>query len=107
MKFADNPPLVVSIVTSIVKVVLGIIYILAVLPWVIDLFITIGNLVALQGDREIVREAVTQNGRALQYASEALKGDREIVREAVTQNGLRFNMLQTILKKIVYLSLMR
>ena len=42
---------------------------------------------ALQGDREIVRAAVTQNGHALQYASNELRGDREIVLAAVTQNG--------------------
>ena len=41
----------------------------------------------LKGDREIVIEAVKQNGGALWYASAELKGDREIVIEAVKQNG--------------------
>ena len=38
-------------------------------------------------DREIVLEAVKQNGNALRYVSAALKDDREIVLEAVKQNG--------------------
>ena len=38
---------------------------------------------ALKDDREIVLEAVKQDGRALEYASAALKDDREIVLEAV------------------------
>ena len=33
---------------------------------------------ALRGDREIVMAAVSQDGRALEYATEALRGDREI-----------------------------
>ena len=41
----------------------------------------------LQGDREIVMEAVKQNGYALWHASAGLKGDREIVMEAVKRNG--------------------
>jgi hypothetical protein len=41
----------------------------------------------LRGDREIVLEAVRQNGYALDVAAEHLKGDREIVLEAVRQNG--------------------
>ena len=41
----------------------------------------------LKGDREIVMEAVKQNGFAL-CASAALKGDREIGMEAVKQHGL-------------------
>ena len=39
------------------------------------------------GDREIVMEAVKQNGFALQFASAELEGDREIVMEAVKQDG--------------------
>jgi len=35
----------------------------------------------------VVLAAVTQNGRALKYASEELKGDREVVLLAVTQDG--------------------
>ena len=38
-------------------------------------------------DREIVLEAVKQDGYALEYASAALKDDREIVLEAVKQDG--------------------
>ena len=32
-------------------------------------------------------EAVRQNGCALEFASEELKGDREVVMEAVKQDG--------------------
>jgi len=39
-------------------------------------------------NRESVLAAVTQNGLALYYASEALKADPGVVRAAVTQNGL-------------------
>ena len=38
-----------------------------------------------KGDREIVMEAVKQNGYVLGYASAELKSDREIVMEAVAQ----------------------
>ncbi len=94
------------------KVLPRIIYVVTVIPWIIDLFIAIGNWVAtivtkssgsrtieepvadgivleagLQGDRERVLAAVKQNWRALQSASTELKGDREIVLEAVKQNG--------------------
>ena len=41
----------------------------------------------LKGDREIVLAAVSENGCALQYATEELKGDREIVLAAVSENG--------------------
>ena len=41
----------------------------------------------LKGDHEIVLAAVTQKGWALRYASEPLKDDREIVLAAVTQEG--------------------
>ena len=46
----------------------------------------------LKGDYEIVMAAVSQDGYALQDAAEELKGDREIVMAAVSQNGgaLRF-----------------
>uniref|UniRef100_A0A7S3Q607 DUF4116 domain-containing protein n=2 Tax=Chaetoceros debilis TaxID=122233 RepID=A0A7S3Q607_9STRA len=40
----------------------------------------------LKGDREVVLAAVTQNGRALKYAAEELKGDREFMLAAVTQD---------------------
>ena len=33
----------------------------------------------LKGDRNIVMAAVSQNGFAIQHATEELKGDREIV----------------------------
>ena len=47
---------------------------------------------ALKGDREIVMAAVSQNGLALQLAAEWLKGEREIVMAAVSGHGvaLRF-----------------
>ena len=38
---------------------------------------TARRLAELQGDREIVMEAVKQNGKALRYASVELKGGRE------------------------------
>jgi len=41
----------------------------------------------LKSDREVVLQAVAQAGRALQYAAYELKGDREVVLEAVAQNG--------------------
>ena len=41
----------------------------------------------LRADREVVLEAVQQDGRALQYASEELQADREVVLAAVQQNG--------------------
>ena len=54
-----------------------------------------GNLLAfryaseeLRGDREVVLEAVRQNGNALRYASKELQGDRELVLEAVRQDGI-------------------
>ena len=37
----------------------------------------------LQHDREVVMEAIKQNGYALEYASEELKGDKEVVMEAL------------------------
>ena len=39
----------------------------------------------LKGDREIVLAAVSKSGVALQFATEELKGDREIVMAAVSQ----------------------
>ena len=46
----------------------------------------------LQGDREFFLSAVSQNTKALEYASAELKNDREIVLVAVSQTGaaLRF-----------------
>ena len=41
----------------------------------------------LRGDREIVMEAVSQDGEALHCASEELRGDREIVMKAVSGSG--------------------
>jgi hypothetical protein len=38
-------------------------------------------------DRDVLMEAVRQNGRALRFASEELKPYREVVIEAVRQNG--------------------
>ena len=42
---------------------------------------------ALRNDRQLVLEAVRQNGLALEYASDALRNDREVVDGAVRQNG--------------------
>ncbi len=42
----------------------------------------------LQGDRNIVLAAVSQDGLALLFASEELQGDRNIVLAAVNQNGI-------------------
>ncbi|KAG2382702.1 hypothetical protein C9374_005282 [Naegleria lovaniensis] len=42
---------------------------------------------SLQCDREIVLAAVKQNGEALEFASEELRKDSEIIREAILQNG--------------------
>ena len=42
----------------------------------------------LKGDRKIVMAAVSKNGGALQYATEELKGDRKIVMTAVSNDGL-------------------
>ena len=42
----------------------------------------------LKSDREIVLEAVRNDGRALEYASEIFKSDRGIVLEAVMCNGI-------------------
>ena len=41
----------------------------------------------LKADRELVREAVAQNGSALLFAAPELRADRELVRVAVAQNG--------------------
>jgi hypothetical protein len=38
-------------------------------------------------DKELVLEAVKQNGRSLKYASEELKNDKEVVLEAVKEYG--------------------
>ena len=45
-------------------------------------------MLLLKGDREVVLEAVKQNGGALEDASEELKGDREVVMAAVKQRDL-------------------
>jgi len=41
----------------------------------------------LKDDKEIVLEAVKQDGLALEYASEKLKDDKEIVLEAIKKFG--------------------
>ena len=46
----------------------------------------------LRRNRAIVKAAVSQNGKALQYASEALQGSHEIVMPAVLQNGQALSM---------------
>ena len=46
-------------------------------------------------DRDMVVEAVRQNGDALQFASEELTHDRDVLMEAVRQNGraLRLSLI--------------
>ena len=56
---------------------------------------------ALQGDREIVLEAVKQDGTALYFASAALKDDREIVLEAVKQNGHALQVVREMVLQAV------
>ena len=41
----------------------------------------------MKGDRQIVMSAVSQNGFALEHATEEMKGDREGVMTAVSKNG--------------------
>ena len=41
----------------------------------------------MQGDKEVVMEAVKQNGYALEFASKELQGDKEVVMEAVKHGG--------------------
>ena len=53
----------------------------------------------LQRDREIVMVAVKQDGEALQYASERLKGIKEIVMAAVKQDGEALEYATTELQK--------
>lgn len=43
---------------------------------------------AQRGDNESVMRDVAQNGRALQYASDALRNDKEVVMATVTNDGL-------------------
>ena len=38
-------------------------------------------------NKEVVMADVSQNGRALQYASEELRNDKKVVLMAVSQNG--------------------
>jgi hypothetical protein len=45
---------------------------------------------ALKANRELVLEAIKNNGTALQYADDTLKADREVVIEAVKNNGYAF-----------------
>ena len=40
-----------------------------------------------RGHRDVVLEAVKQDGRALEFASEEPRGHRDVVLEAVKQNG--------------------
>ena len=42
---------------------------------------------ALKADREVVMAAVTQNGQVLEYASRELRADKDVVITAVTQYG--------------------
>ena len=43
---------------------------------------------AQKNDRDFMLERVLKNGLHLEHASETLRADREIVSEAVKQNGL-------------------
>uniref|UniRef100_A0A6C0H918 DUF4116 domain-containing protein n=1 Tax=viral metagenome TaxID=1070528 RepID=A0A6C0H918_9ZZZZ len=52
----------------------------------------------LKNNKEIVKKAVTLDGLALEYASEKLKNDEEIVKKAVTQNGLALEYASEKLK---------
>ena len=54
---------------------------------------------ALKNDKEIVTIAVKQNGLALEYASNALKNDKEIVTIAVKQNGWMLDYASDALKE--------
>ena len=51
------------------------------------------NELAEQRHRESVLAEVIQDGRALEHASNELQGDKDIVLTAVTQNAVRYNML--------------
>ena len=52
----------------------------------------------MKGDKEVVLEAVKQNGNALYYASEELCGDRKVVLEAVKQYGCALKFASEELK---------
>ena len=52
----------------------------------------------LKNDREVVETAVKQNGDALKYASDQLKNDREVVETAVKQNGDALKYASELLK---------
>jgi len=41
----------------------------------------------LKGDKEVVMAAVSKEGGAIKYASDALKGDKEVVMAAVSKEG--------------------
>ena len=41
----------------------------------------------LRGDREVVMKAVSENGYALEHATEELRADREVAMKAVSQEG--------------------
>ncbi|KAF0981765.1 hypothetical protein FDP41_012422 [Naegleria fowleri] len=53
----------------------------------------------LQGDREIVEQAVCINGLNLEYASEALRNDREIVLKAIRSNPCSYVHASSQLKR--------
>ena len=54
---------------------------------------------ALKCDHAIVKLAVTQRGRALQYASDELKGNKEIVKIAVARDGRALEHASVKLRK--------
>ena len=52
----------------------------------------------LKDDKDVVRVAVKNNGKALKFASEELKRDKEVVRVAVKNNGKAFKLASKELK---------
>ncbi|MDP6781324.1 MAG: DUF4116 domain-containing protein, partial [Alphaproteobacteria bacterium] len=54
---------------------------------------------SLRADREVVLEAVRQNGEALWYAAKSLQADREVVLEAVKENAKVFEYAAEELQK--------
>ena len=49
-------------------------------------------------DREVVMDAVKENGFALEFADRSLQNDREVVMAAVTENGLAFEFASDTLR---------
>ena len=49
-------------------------------------------------DKEVILEAVKQEGMALKYASEELKNDKEFISEVIKQNGSALNYISKELR---------